>query len=249
MKKVFTRRRVSPSMAVAIFALVLALGAGAAYAKSHFIITKTSQIKPSVLNKLHGTEGPRGADGTNGINGTNGATGPAGATGAAGAAGAAGDTGPQGPGAEILEGTINAGQTSSAVGTIPVQLDCVDEGAYPSAPNAVLQTTDTTGGSIFPVESFGGNYNTTETYGANGANGTTPVYSAAFGSSSPTALNSGGIGATGIFGIGTILLTHYTHIDIRTISTTETVTYDLQVAAASGTDGTCSFAAQIVPSS
>ena len=28
----------------------------------------------------------------------------------------------------------------------------------------------------------------------------------------------------------------------------ETVTYDLQVAAAAGTDGTCSFVAQIVPS-
>jgi Collagen triple helix repeat (20 copies) len=249
MKKILTRRRVSPSMAVAIFALVLALGAGAAYAKSHFIITQTSQIKPSVLKKLHGAKGSRGLDGTNGINGSNGATGPAGATGATGTAGQEGDTGPQGPGAEILEGTINAGQTSSAVGTIPVQLDCVDGGAYPNVPNAVLQTTDTTGSSSFPVESFGGNYYTTETYGANGANGTTPLYSAAFGSSSPTALNSGGIGASGIFGVGTILLTHYTRILLHTFETTETVTYDVEVEGASGTDGTCSFAAQIVPSS
>jgi hypothetical protein len=128
-----------------------------------------------------------------------------------------------------------------------VQLDCVDEGAYPNAPNAVLQTTDTSGGSL--LESSGGNYYTTQTYGANGANGTTAVYSAAFGSSSPTALNSAGIGSTTVFGLGTILLTHYTSFLGHVTDTTETVTYDLQVAAATGTDGTCSFAAQIVPSS
>lgn len=238
-----TKRRPSPSMVVAVLALVLALGAGAAYAHSHFIITSKSQIKPSVRRALHGAKGAAGRDGVNGTNGTIGATGQTGATGVQGAGG------PQGPGAQVLEGTLDAGQTSTPVGTIPVQVHCIDEGTFPSAPNAVLETTDTSGATSFPIELFGGNYYTTETYGANGTNGTTPVYSAAFGSTSPTALNSGGIGTPGIFGIGTTLLTHYRGPIGRVTDTTETVTFDLQVAAASGTDGTCSFAAQIVSSS
>jgi hypothetical protein len=62
-------------------ALVIALGGGTAWAAGHihYKITSTSQIKPSVLKKLHG------ANGTNGTNGANGAAGPVGATGAAGA--------------------------------------------------------------------------------------------------------------------------------------------------------------------
>jgi hypothetical protein len=241
-----TKRRPSPSMVVAMLALVLALGAGAAYAHSHFIITSKSQIKPSVRRALHGAKGAAGRNGVNGVNGTNGTNG---ATGPIGATGAQGAGGPQGPGAQILEGTLDAGQTSTPVGPIPVQVHCVDGGAFPNVPNAVLETTDTSGVTTFPIEIFGGNYYTTETYGANGTNGTTPVYSAAFGSTSPTALNSGGIGTQGIFGVGTILLTHYSGPIGHVTDTTETVTFDVQVAGAASTDGTCSFAAQIVPSS
>ena len=54
--------------------------------------------------------------------------------------------------------------------------------------------------------------------------------------------------STTVFGLGTVLLTHYSGAIGHTTQTTETVTYDLQVAAAAGTDGTCSFVAQIVPS-
>jgi hypothetical protein len=44
-------RRPSPAMIVALVALVIALG-GTAVAASHYIITSTSQIKPSVLHEL-----------------------------------------------------------------------------------------------------------------------------------------------------------------------------------------------------
>jgi len=66
-------KRLSPSLAVALVALFLALG-GVATAASHYLITSTKQISPNVLKKLE-KAGPRGAPGS---------------TGAAGAAGAAG---------------------------------------------------------------------------------------------------------------------------------------------------------------
>jgi len=44
-------RRPSPTSIVASLALFVALG-GSAVAASHYIITSTSQIKPSVLSKL-----------------------------------------------------------------------------------------------------------------------------------------------------------------------------------------------------
>lgn len=78
----FRRRKPSPAMVIATLALFFAL-AGTAVATSHYLITSTSQIKPSVLKKLR-RSGPKGA------------TGPAGATGAAGAAGAQGPAGPAG---------------------------------------------------------------------------------------------------------------------------------------------------------
>jgi hypothetical protein len=80
-------------MLVALFALVLSMGGGAALAAKHYLISSTSQISPKVLTKLKGKTGPQGktglqgsqglqgpqgikgdagANGTNGINGTNG---------------------------------------------------------------------------------------------------------------------------------------------------------------------------------
>jgi hypothetical protein len=89
------RRRVSYANVAATLALVIALGAGTAYAaKHHWLITSTSQIKPSVLHRLRGKKGPKGATGVTGATGATGAAGAPGAPGAAGAIGATGATGP-----------------------------------------------------------------------------------------------------------------------------------------------------------
>jgi hypothetical protein len=68
------RRRPSATTAIACLALFFAL-AGTGLAASRYLITSTSQIKPSVLKDLRGNKGPAGAPG---------------------AAGAAGAAGPQG---------------------------------------------------------------------------------------------------------------------------------------------------------
>src|SRR5262249_342423 len=59
---------------VATLALVFALG-GSAVAAKHYMITSTSQIKPSVLKKLHGAKGARGPAGLSGLEGAAGAKG------------------------------------------------------------------------------------------------------------------------------------------------------------------------------
>jgi hypothetical protein len=89
-----------PSVAsiVALLALFVALG-GSAIAANHYLITKTSQIKPSVLNKLKGNDGAAGAPGAQGPQGPQGAQGPAGAQ---GPVGAPGPTGAPGSGAGSL---------------------------------------------------------------------------------------------------------------------------------------------------
>jgi hypothetical protein len=58
-------RKPSASVVIASLALFFALG-GSAVAAHHFLITKTSQIKPSVRHALRGNEGPEGAQGQTG---------------------------------------------------------------------------------------------------------------------------------------------------------------------------------------
>jgi hypothetical protein len=80
---------------VVVGAVVVALfvAAGGAAAAGHFVITSTSQIKPSVIQALRGKQGLRGltgAPGATGASGAQGAQGPPGSPGAPGAPGAAG---------------------------------------------------------------------------------------------------------------------------------------------------------------
>ncbi len=80
-------RRPSLATLLAALALFVSLG-GTALAAGHYLISSTSQIKPSVLRQLHGATGASGATGVQG---------PAGAPGATGSQGPAGPTGPEGP--------------------------------------------------------------------------------------------------------------------------------------------------------
>jgi hypothetical protein len=86
-------RRPSASMMVAIVALVFAM-TGTGIAASHYMITSTSQIKPSVLKKLKGHAGPVGKQGLSGAVGLTGPQGPIGPIGPIGPAGPS--TGPAG---------------------------------------------------------------------------------------------------------------------------------------------------------
>src|SRR4051812_18379091 len=78
-----SKRLPSPSMLIALAALVMAT-TGSAIAAKHYLITSTKQIKPSVLTKLKGNRGPRGLTGLQGVTGATGVTGANGTTGANG---------------------------------------------------------------------------------------------------------------------------------------------------------------------
>ena len=67
-------RRPSPTTIIACLALFFSL-AGTGIAASRYIITSTSQIKPSVRRALHGAEGARGPLGPQGVPGTTGPVG------------------------------------------------------------------------------------------------------------------------------------------------------------------------------
>ena len=104
------RNHMSYANVVASLALFFALSGGAAYAASHYLITSTKQIKPSVLAQLKGKAGPAG---TNGAGGAQGAAGPAGPAGPGGPTGA-GSPGPEGkagsPGESVTNKEIKVGE-------------------------------------------------------------------------------------------------------------------------------------------
>ena len=84
-------RHLTYSNVVATTALVFAMG-GTALAGSHYVITSTSQIKPSVRAALHGARGLQGIPGTAAAAGTPGTPGPQGPQGPQGPAGSSAST-------------------------------------------------------------------------------------------------------------------------------------------------------------
>jgi hypothetical protein len=247
MKKRWAKRRVSPSMGVAIVALVLALGAGAAYAKTHFIITSTSQIKPSVLAKLHGANGTNGSNGTRGPAGASGATGAAGAAGTNGTDGTDGTNGAPGPGAVAFQATVSSPGTdgpfeaSQAEGTIPVELGCVNEDNSPPVASLLTTERDTSSGS--------GNSDATYAYGISGGAIVAEVTTTnleQFNASGTTVLAGSGDAGSGYdITTGTALLTY---VPVGGSRITETVTFELTTVGTE-TNSACVLLAQIVASS
>jgi collagen triple helix repeat protein len=92
------RNRMSYANVTATLALFFAMSGGA-LAASHYLITSTKQIKPSVLSSLRGKAGRAGANG---------------AAGSAGPAGPAGPTGPAGSGSPGAQGSEGKAGTNGA---------------------------------------------------------------------------------------------------------------------------------------
>jgi hypothetical protein len=103
------RGRFTYANVASTFALVFAMSGGALAAK-HYLLTSTSQIKPSVLTALKGRSGPHGATGATGAQGPAGPTGPQGTAGA-GTAGAAGANG-----TSVTSGVLPSGNASCKEG-------------------------------------------------------------------------------------------------------------------------------------
>ncbi len=110
-------RKPSPTSMVAVLALFFAL-AGTAIATNHYLITTTSQIKPSVLKKLKGyagqsgAVGPQGAQGKEGLQGKEGPQGKEGLQGNEGPKGQTGSEGPAGVGLAALFGDGSDGDVT-----------------------------------------------------------------------------------------------------------------------------------------
>jgi len=86
-------RKPSGGSVIAVIALFVALG-GSAAAAQHYLVTSTSQIKPSILSKLKGKTGPAGPSGSPGPAGPAGLQGPGGPQGPQGPGGGAGALSP-----------------------------------------------------------------------------------------------------------------------------------------------------------
>jgi hypothetical protein len=106
------QKRVSVAGVVATLALVVALGGGTALAASHYLITSTHQIKPSVQNALRGHRGSIGYRGYKG------------ATGATGAANAANVT------EQIATGQIAASSSGSGTVNCPAGTKATGGGGF-----------------------------------------------------------------------------------------------------------------------
>jgi collagen triple helix repeat protein len=108
------RRRITVSGLIATLALVFAM-VGGAWGAGKYIITKTSQIKPSVLKQLKGKTGPTGPAGAPGLNGATGPAGPTGPEGPKGPEGEPGEEGPAGPSGTFSTEPLPEGETLTGV--------------------------------------------------------------------------------------------------------------------------------------
>lgn len=108
------QRRPSPATVIALFALFFALG-GTAIAAHHYLISSTSQIKPSVLRSLHGNAGRPG---------------PAGAAGPAGPQGPAGPSNLSGLTEVAAEESVAANAIGGVAATCPAGQHAVSGGAF-----------------------------------------------------------------------------------------------------------------------
>lgn len=115
------RNRLGIPGVISLIALVLAM-AGGAYAAKKYIITSTSQIKPSVLKALQGKAGPAGAQGAPGTPGSQGAAGSAGKEGTQGLQGEPGEPGKAGKdGVSATTATLSVGNEHCAAGGTEVK--------------------------------------------------------------------------------------------------------------------------------
>jgi hypothetical protein len=129
--------------AISVIALVLAM-AGGAYAAKGVIITKLSQIKPSVQKQLKGESGPAGANGPAGLQGP---------------PGSEGKQGPEGKaGASVVNTSVPAGEVECEerggakfqVGTGPATFACNGQEGSPWTAGGTLPSKKTeTGGWAF----------------------------------------------------------------------------------------------------
>jgi collagen type VII alpha len=159
------KKHLTPSLVISCIALFVAMS-GTGLAATHYLITKKSQIKPSVVNALHGQNGAPGARGAKGATGSRGPAGPrglpgangsrglAGATGATGSRGPQGDTGPRGiqglqgiQGIQGIQGPKGDPGTPAATPTFSVNSGTAAPVSTVS-PNATITATCTTGHAI-----------------------------------------------------------------------------------------------------
>jgi hypothetical protein len=103
MRMWLSRLRVTPATAIAMLALLIALG-GTAVAARHYLITSTQQIAPKVRVALRGSRGARGPQGSRGPQGAQGPAGNQGSSGPTGLPGATTITQP--PAYSLLPGAM-----------------------------------------------------------------------------------------------------------------------------------------------